>query len=281
MPPPNEPGPVGGLDLEAAREQELFVAVEDVLEEDRQVSRGGARPAQPGDVGGALEGDGVQGHAEADRGLAVEERLLQAEQLVVNLEVLDRRPLSLVHRGVEIIEVVERGEETVLGHGALVVGDLQPGELEEDRARAIGAAVTWMAVVDVRRGDGGREGREPRRGRRRDPKIGERRLVADDTRRGDRGACRAAQAGRDAPTSATARSRHRHRPLPPRAGGSREDTRARAVAGGRDRRSVRIGSPVSPRHPGRGSRNRTVGTGRRGLCGWSRGAPARAILPRD
>ena len=117
-------GAVGGRDRQARREQPALreVSIKGVLDKDGQIAQGGAGSRQAGYV--ALGRERVQGQADADRGTLVKERFLDAEEFTVELHLVERGRFAPGRQGIEIVVEIERDEEPVLRHRALVVGHL-------------------------------------------------------------------------------------------------------------------------------------------------------------
>ncbi len=106
------------------------VLPEHILEERAEIARRSVRAAQAGKPAGDRER--VDGDPEADRSLLIQEGLLEAEDLVVDLHVLDWRPELTIQSGIDPVEVVEAYPDAIDRSGILVVGDLEATDRRHD-----------------------------------------------------------------------------------------------------------------------------------------------------
>src|SRR5208282_2001621 len=101
-----------------------------ILEERAKITRRCVRAAQAGKRAGDRER--VDGDPESDRGLLVQEGLLEAEDLVVDLHVLDGSPELTVESRIDSIVIVEADPDAIDRSWVLVVGDLEATDRRHD-----------------------------------------------------------------------------------------------------------------------------------------------------
>ena len=106
------------------------VLPEHILEERAEIARRCVRAAQAGKPAGDRER--VDGDPEADRSLLVQEGLLEAEDLAVDLHVLDWCPELTIQSGIDPVEVVEAHPDAIDRSGILVIGDLEAPDRRHD-----------------------------------------------------------------------------------------------------------------------------------------------------
>src|SRR5208337_4627866 len=106
------------------------VLPEHILEERAKITRRCVRAAQAGKPAGDRER--VDGDPEADRGLLIQEGLLEAEDLAVDLHVLDWCPELTIKSGIDPVEVVEADPDAIDRSGILVIGDLEAPDRRHD-----------------------------------------------------------------------------------------------------------------------------------------------------
>src|SRR5208337_722534 len=106
------------------------VLPEHILEERAKITRRCMRAAQARKLAGDRER--VDGDPEADRALLVQEGLLEAEGLVVDLHVLDGSPELTVQSGIDAVVIVEADPDAIDRSWVLVVGDLEATDRRHD-----------------------------------------------------------------------------------------------------------------------------------------------------
>ena len=79
------------------------------------------------------------GKTQADRAPSLIERLLDPEDVAIGLEIAQGRLEALIELLVQVVEVVERKVDPILGEGRLVLGDLEPPHGGDERRRLRGA----------------------------------------------------------------------------------------------------------------------------------------------
>ena len=254
---PSRGGP--GRHGQAAREQaaRAGVHVEDVFEEDREVPQRARAATRVQRRLARLRVDVVQRHADPERAPALVEGLLEAADVAVDLDALDRRLEGPVELLVHVVEEVEAEEHAVLRHGGLVLGDLEP-------AHRGGQQRPGEPAGGRRRPVGNLAGRDPLAGERRrhvadHRQVAQRRVAVEAEPRGEGGFGERAVGRRVArPDSGLTRIRP----------GARL-TRSGLAGRGGSRPPTRSRSPLS-----RFAQGLAVGTGRRGHAA---GAGSRAV----